>query len=396
MSQLSNLSSRPPKLSRKLVLLSAIATFATGLGSCAPSTPTATDSAGTDTTNPVASADTSDAETLTIVTTTIPVTNFTEAVAGDRAEVTYLLPPNVGPHDFQAKPDDVRAIAAADVLVQNGLELETFLDSLIENANNPNLQVIDTSEGIVPIANEEPYGHSHAHDEAHAHGDHAHDHDHAHDQEDLSTATTGTSHAHAHGEFDPHIWLDPQKAIQQVENIRDGLIAVDPEGEAIYTENAAAYIQELETLDAEIAEMLQPYRGQKFVTYHDFAFYFAQRYALEAEYLVGLPEENPSPDDVKRVLETAGSANLKVLLTEPQASNSKFSALASDLDVQVSSFDPMETGGSDSLSADYYLRIMRENVENLRSAFEQSQASTLRWTVAQFPRSIALLDCLTA
>jgi zinc transport system substrate-binding protein len=66
----------------------------------------------------------------------------------------------------------------------------------------------------------------------------------------------------SHGEFDPHVWLDPKRAVEQVENIRDGLIAADPEGEAEYTANAEAFIAELEVLDADISEKLAPFEGQ--------------------------------------------------------------------------------------------------------------------------------------
>lgn len=324
----------------KMALLTVLAAIVAGLGSCAPNSSSSSLSEVGDT---VGQTIPTRSETLKIVTTTIPVTDFTKAVVGDRAEVTYLLPTNVGPHDFQAKPDDVRTIADADVLVQNGLELESYLDDLIANANNPDLKTIDSSQGIEPLTGQEEHA-----EEEHAEG-------------------------HEHGEFDPHIWLDPKRAIQQVENIRDGLIAADPDGEAAYTANAAAYIEQLKALDAEIAETLQPYTGEEFITYHDFAFYFADSYGLKAEYLVGMPDENPSPEDVKRVLETAQTENLKVLLTEPQAGDGQFAALAGDLDVQVSNFDPMETSAPQGVEPDYYLQTMRKNVESLEAAFEQSQ-----------------------
>ncbi len=70
----------------------------------------------------------------------------------------------------------------------------------------------------------------------------------------------GHDHAeHDHSEEDPHIWLDPKKAVQQVENIRDALIAADPEGNQIYTANAADYITKLQALDQEISKTLAPY-----------------------------------------------------------------------------------------------------------------------------------------
>jgi zinc transport system substrate-binding protein len=287
-----------------------------------------------------------------IVTSTLPVTDFTKAVVGDRANVTYLLSPNVGPHDYQAKPEDVRTLVEANVLVKNGLGIDKYLEGLIENANNPNLKIIDTSEGIQTISNEEVEGQA------------------AHLDKAIAAPKLGKE-AEAHGqegEFNPHIWLDPKRAVEQVENIRDGLIAADPAGKSAYSANAKNYIQKLKALDQEIAAVLSPYAGKEFVTYHDFAPYFAQRYALKAQFLVGVPEENPAPADVQHVLDSAKDSDLRTLLTEPQAVGNPFDALAKDLKVQISSFDPMETGSPDAVKPDYYLTVMHQNLKHLQTA----------------------------
>lgn len=312
------------------------AIIATGLVSCA----TPLRKLGN---SPLPQAQLAQTPDLKVVTTTLPLTNFTKAVAGDQAAVTYLLPANAGPHDYQAKPESVRTLAEADVLVKNGLGLEAYLDDPLASANNQDLRVIDTSQGIETITHE-------------AEG---------HDPEEK---TAGEEHKHE-GQFNPHIWLDPERAIQQVENIRDGLIAADPEGQDTYTANAAAYITKLKALDAEIVAALKSYAGKEFVTYHDFAPYFAQRYDLKAEYLVGVPEENPAPVDVQRVMNAAQASDLKTLLAEPQAAGNSFTALANDLKVRVSTFDPMETSGPEGLQPDYYLKVMRQNVKNLQTAF---------------------------
>jgi zinc/manganese transport system substrate-binding protein len=320
-----------------LVSLTAI-----GLGACGTGSPN------------ISASPSEETQRLKVITTFIPVTNFTKAVAGDRAEVTQLLPTNVGPHDYQAKPEDVQKLARGNVLVKNGLGMEEFLENLLKNAENANLKVIDSSKDIQPIANQEKHEH--------------HDHDH----EKTSEAK------HDHGAFNPHIYLDPKRAIKQVENIRDGLIAADPEGKTIYNTNATAYIEKLKQLDGEIAQKLQPFAGKTFVTYHDFAPYFAQSYNLKAEFLVDIPEENASPEDVKRVISAAKQSNLKTLLTEPQAVGSPFAALAKDLKVKVSIFDPLETSDGEALQPDYYLTTMRQNLQNLESAFSgQTQQSLL-------------------
>ena len=366
-------------------------------------------------------------DALQVVTTFLPITQFTKAVVGDRAEVVQLLPTNVGPHDFQARPSDVQTVSSADVLVKNGLEMEFFLDDMIENAENSDLVTIDSSEEITALASGEEghddhaeekdhddHGEDHDHHAEAGHDDHeghdhhaeAHDHDHgeeghdAHGEEKANDDHDGHDHAeagheghdhhgHAHGEFDPHVWLDPKRAIEQVENIRDGLIAVDPEGEAEYTANAAAFITELQALDTEITEILSPFAGQTFVVFHDFAAYFASSYGLESEVLVGLPEENPSPEDVKRVVNTVQAEGLKAIMTEPQAGESSFKALAQDLSIGVSEFDPLEVGPPEAIEPDYYLTTMRQNAENLANGFG---ASTQSWYPFWSPQPLAVIN----
>jgi len=384
----------------------ALATIALGLGSCA--------------TNPTGETDSSNDsdDPLQVVTTFLPMTQFTTAVAGDRAEVVQLLPTNVGPHEYQAKPGDVQAIANADVLVKNGLEMEFFLDDTIENAENADLAIIDSSEGIVTLATDEDHkeggehGHSkeeehdHAEEEEHDHAEHDHaeeeehdhaeeeEHDHAEEEEHGHGEKAHAEHEHHHGEFDPHIWLDPKRAIEQVENIRDGLIAADPEGKAEYTANAEAFITELKALDAEITAQLAPFAGQTFVIFHDFAAYFADSYGLQAEVLVGIPEENPSPGDVERVMATVQAKGLKAIMTEPQAGQASFDAIAKDLNISVSVFDPIETGRSEAIQPAYYLKVMRQNAENLVTSFEASNQAWLPLWMPQsgevMPQSIGL------
>lgn len=285
-----------------------------------------------------------EAEKLQVVTTFLPITDFTLAVAGDRAKVTQLLPPNVGPHDYQAKPQDVQRLAQADVLVENGLGLEDFLDGIIDNANNPDLILVDSSEGIdaIPLADD-------AHDESAHEGD-----------------------EHDHGEFDPHIWLDPKKAMQQVGNIRDALIAADPAGKEIYTANADAYIQQLQQLDKKISAALAPYAGQTFVSYHDFAEHFAKSYGLDVAYLVDVPEESAAPADMQRVIKAVEDSDLKTLLREPAQLGDSLSSLAKEMNAQISEFNPMESSGPEGLSPNYYITTMEQNSDNLETAFAQS------------------------
>ena len=285
-----------------------------------------------------------------VVTTFLPITLFTRAVAGDCATVTALIPPSLGPHDFQAKPGDLTALRQAGVLVKNGLEMEGFLGKLVAAAENPQLVVIDSSRGVATLESAE-HGDGHGHDGDHDHGD---------------------DHGHDHGAVNPHIWLDPLRAVQQVATIRDGLIQADPSCADGYRRNAAAFTAQLKQLNSEIAGQLEPYRGKTFVAFHDFAPYFAQRYGLKADYLVDVPELNPSPADLQRVAAEVKSSQLKALLSEPQEGSRSFNTLAKDLGVKVVVFDPMETATEEaSRDPATYVSVMRRNVADLRQAFGQ-------------------------
>ncbi|MCT0206561.1 metal ABC transporter solute-binding protein, Zn/Mn family [Synechococcus sp. CS-1332] len=278
-----------------------------------------------------------------VVTTFLPITLFTRAVAGDCAEVTALIPAASGPHDFQAKPGDVAAIRNARVLVKNGLGMESFLDKLVQGAENPTLKVIDSSRGIATLESTDEPG-----------GEHA----------------DGLDDDHDHGPINPHIWLDPVRAAQQVDNIRDGLIAADPACAEGYRRNAAAFSGELRQLNTEFAKQLAPFRGKTFVVVHDFAPYVAERYGLMAEHLVDVPEQNPSPADLARVADTVKNTQLRALLSEPQQGNRSFNALAGDLGIRISVFDPMEAGTEEASKIPAtYGAVMRRNVTDLVRAF---------------------------
>lgn len=283
--------------------------------------------------------DTRGRNALKIVTSFLPMTLFTTAVAGDCATVSSLIPPNLGPHDFQATPASISSLREAQLLVKNGLGMEEFLEKLVISADNPNLVVIDTSNAVLTLDSTDDHAQNH--------------HDHHHD----------------HGVINPHIWLDPIRAIQQVENIRDGLVKADPSCAKQYKSNSELYIQELQKLNDEISDQLAPYSGKSFVAFHDFAPYFAERYNLKADYIVDLPEMNPSPADLQRVAAKVRKSQLKALLSEPQEGNRSFNALANDLGVQIVEFNPLETGSVDSArEPETYFDVMRSNTSNLVKA----------------------------
>lgn len=271
-----------------------------------------------------------------VVVTFLPMYLFTKAVSGSSREVEILVPPNVTAHEYQASPSDARKLAQAEILVKNGLGMETFLSGLVANAGNPQLKQIDASQGIEPLKEE----------------DHDHDHGHSHDHD----------HSHAHAEGNPHVWLDPILAQKQVENIREGLIAVDPKNAQTYRANAEAYIKQLQQLDQEFKSRLGSVQGCKFIALHDAYPYLAKRYNIQQMAVVELPEDSISPRDIQRVISAVKEYNVQALLSEPGANDSRLQQISNDVGLPVKTLDPIETG---SLDPQYYFTAMRKNLNTL-------------------------------
>lgn len=265
-----------------------------------------------------------------IVATFLPMYWFTKAVAGDKAQVELLIPPGTEVHDYQATPANAQAIASADILVKNGIGFEEFLEATVANAKNSQLKEIDASTGIKPLDNATPDDRA---------GDRA--------------------------EGNPHVWLDPVLAKQQVANIRDGLIAANLENKATYQANATAYMQKLEALDKEFQQSLQKYPNCTFVTFHDAYPYLANRYQIKQVAVVEIPEDQLSPTDVQKAINAVKKYNVKALFGESGTDNKLLDALSKDLNLTLQPLDSLESG---TLDPQHYFTAMRANLQSLESA----------------------------
>ena len=262
------------------------------------------------------------ANRILVAASIAPLADFARQVGGDRVEVITLVPPGASPHTYELKPSQVRQVAEARLLVLNGAGLEYWAEKLVRAAGNPTLQVVDTSRGI-PLLD-----------------------------------------AGAHG-ANPHIWLDPQQAMRQVEHIRDALARLDPGHAAAYRENAARFLAELQDLDREIAAEVRGWRTKQFIAFHPAWVYFARRYGLEqAGVIERSPGREPSPAELARIVETAKRVGARAIFAEPQFSPKAAEAIARESGARVLFLDPL---GS-SLKDRSYLAMMRSNVFQMAPA----------------------------
>ena len=284
-----------------------------------------------------------------ILTTLPAIHSWAANVAGDAAIVENLLPANVGPHDFQFRPSDLRRLAAADVVLMNGLGVDSWLTRAVaRGASKPTRRVVTVTEGLqkqlihhlTPLAID-PTPSKKGHPE--------HEHNHDHDSDSAN----------------PHVWLDPILAKHCVSNIVQALCQADPAHADGYTRRATAYLQELDQLDSQIRASLQSLNNRKIVTFHDAFPYFCQRYDL---ILVGVVEEVPSLDPSPKYLAQLSRAiraqQVRVIFSEPQFHPRLLKRLASDLQIGVAELDVLETG---TASKTFYIDGLRRNLRTLES-----------------------------
>lgn len=280
-------------------------------------------------------------------------------VAGDRAEVFTIVPAGADVHTFQPSPSDAQKISGSEVVFQNGLGLEEWMDGLVESAGGEGARVVELGEGLETLEEEEGHGH----------GEEA-----GHNEEEAATAEEGhdeeehdaEEHAHEHAEGNPHLWLDVHNAERYVEKIRDTLVEADPEGAETYRANAEEYLAELEELDAYVEEKAAgiPEERRKLVTFHDAFPYFAAAYGFEpVDVILQNPEAEPSGREAADLVREIEEQDVPAVFTEPQFNQGVADTIAEEAGVEV--YELYSDALVDDPDADSYEDMMRTNIDRV-------------------------------
>lgn len=264
------------------------------------------------------------ASTVRVVATITILADFVRQVGGDRVSVTTLVGPNGDAHTYDPSPAEAREIAAAQLIVANGLGLEGWMTRLVASAGAKAPLVI-ASKGVAEIEG--------AGDEK--------------------------------GKADPHAWQSVANAKIYVANIRDALIAVDPADKERYASNAAAYLARLDALDEEVRASIakiQPDR-RRIITTHDAFGYFAKAYGMTFIAPVGMSTDaQASAKDIARIILQIRAEKIPAVFLENVSDPRLIERIARETGARIG-----RTVYSDALSppggpASSYIDMIRNNV----------------------------------
>jgi ABC-type Zn uptake system ZnuABC Zn-binding protein ZnuA len=227
---------------------------------------------------------------IKVVTASADLKYICERVGGAEVKVESLAAGDQDLHMVEPRPSLVYKLRKADLVVRVGLDLDMWVDSLINAAKNKNLfygasGYVDASAGV-PLL-EKPEG--------------------------KVDASMGDIHIYGN----PHYWLDPANAKIMAGNILAGLKRAAPDKAAVFEANYGAFVKELDEKLAGWQARMAKYKGLKVITYHSSWPYFARRFGLDvAGHVEPKPGIPPSASHLDSLVKKMRAENIKVILTE--------------------------------------------------------------------------------
>ena len=269
---------------------------------------------------------------LKVLTTFYPLYDFTNNIGGKRVDASILVPETVDVHAFEPSPSAIAKVADADLLIFNGVNLEPWVPQIVKAANNPKLTLVDSSRGINLLLVPPQY------------------------QQNNQT-------------YDPHIWLNPVDAKQQVNNILNSLIKADPADADYFIANANSYQIKLDSLNSKIVNITSYSKTRYFITFHEAFAYFAKQYNLTQIPILGPFEDEPTPTDIQKAINAIQLYHLCYVGYETLENPAISKSIGSQTNVTLILIDTLEgLSTADQIAGKNYLILMDENINRIGMA----------------------------
>ncbi|ENQ8702900.1 zinc ABC transporter substrate-binding protein ZnuA [Vibrio harveyi] len=248
------------------------------------------------------------AHAVTVLTSIKPIQMITTELTEGVTAPDVLLQNNASPHDYALRPSDVQKVAAADLVIWYGHDLEPFLEKVVTDRGN----TLTLSQ--IPGLSLREFG-----------SEHSHDHD-----------------GHDHGTHDPHFWLGVE-TVQQVANaIAHKLAEVDPVHADTYANNLKKFEVELNATDSEIKQQLAPVKDKGYFVFHDAYGYFEERYGLnQMGHFTVSPDRKPGAKTLIRIRKTLGTGDVACVFSEPQFTPAVIESVMRGSNVRSGVLDPL-------------------------------------------------------
>lgn len=274
---------------------------------------------------------------LQIVATDSIIADWIKNISNNTLHLTTLVGPDTDNHTFEPTPRDGVSLSKANIIFENGLGLEFWLNGLYKSSKSK-AQRIALSSYVNNLLKANCHGHAHC--------NHGHD-------------------------YDPHTWLDVNNVILMVQTIKETLVKEDPENAQTYQILTAKYIDELKKLDVWIFEQVSkiPPANRKLITNHNSFAYFAKRYGFTilGDILGSTSTDNidPSAGHFKNLIKIIRKHKVPAIFGENIQNNALINKLAQETHLPQPKILYTESLSKESGPARSYVDLMKYNVETM-------------------------------
>jgi ABC-type Zn uptake system ZnuABC Zn-binding protein ZnuA len=275
---------------------------------------------------------------LKVVATVAPIANLVRNVGGNRIDLTQLIPDGTDSHTFEPRPSDTRAIAEADLVVLNGIGLETPTQRLVAANTKPGAQVLLLADNTIT----------------------------------RDEWIFDFSFPESRGNPNPHLWLDVAYAAKYADLVRVKLVEMDPANADYYEAHGAQLQERLQQLDQAIFAVTQtiPPQNRRLLTYHDSWAYFARRYGWE---VVGAIQPSdfsePRPRDVAQIIDQIRRSGLPAIFGSDVFPSRVLDAIGRETGARyVDTLRDDELPGDRNSPDHSYVALMLANIRTMASA----------------------------
>ena len=268
-----------------------------------------------------------------VVTTFTIIQDMAQNIAGDAATVESITKPGAEIHDYEPTPKDIVKAQSADLVLWNGLNLERWFEKFFQNVKDKPAVVV--TEGIEPMSiNEGPYT----------------------------------------GNPNPHAWMSPSNALIYIENIKNALVKYDPQNKETYEKNAALYAQKIKELDKPLREKLaQVPEAQRWLVTSEGAFsYLTRDYGFKEAYLWPInAEQQGTPQQVRKVIETVKANNIPVVFSESTISPKPAKQVAKETGAKYGGVLYVDSLSNNKGPVPTYIDLLTTTVSTIAKGFEK-------------------------
>lgn len=319
-----------PQYGQKLAVASGLL-LGLSLAGCSPSTsnsqPQLSQSPATTTTN-------LDQKGKKVVLTTFTViADMAQNVAGDKAIVESITKPGAEIHGYEPTPSDLVRAQKANLILNNGLNLERWAQKLYNSV--PNVPHVTLTDGIKPIEiTEDAYK----------------------------------------GKPNPHAWMSPQNALIYVENIRKALVNLDSANAETYNTNAKAYSQKIKEVDEKLRKAVSGVPADKrYMVSCEGAFSYVTRdYGLKEAYLWAVnSEQQATPKQLEKVIDVVKKNKIPVVFCESTVNDGAQRQVARESGARFGGVFYVDSLSPADGPAPTYLKLLELNINTLTQGLEE-------------------------